>query len=180
MKNKIILFVASIACMLLMMSCSVSPVVEPGVKVKQIDMTVSVPIHRSSLEYFDYVLTYQDNNGEKYTDVVTEGEEDVVTYVRTFSYRELPVMCTMTVEMVPKEGCTSVDAFFFYIPKPYIYPNVYESNASAPDGTDGMDELAPIHVQPMSISEFQDTYGSLFMSACGVYPTDEGYKIINY
>lgn len=35
--------------------------VENNTTVKQIDMTVMVPIHPSSLKYFDYCITYTDN-----------------------------------------------------------------------------------------------------------------------
>ena len=38
--------------------------------VKMIDITEIVPIHVSTLDYFDYVITSQDNTGQEDVDVI--------------------------------------------------------------------------------------------------------------
>lgn len=40
-------------------------------------MAVIVPIHPSSLEYFDYCISYSDNTGEEYRDTVRNAFPDI-------------------------------------------------------------------------------------------------------
>ena len=178
MKKMICLLATLFTCMLLVGSCGNDPGPDPGISVKQVDMTVSVPIHPSSLEYFDYVFQYSDNTGNMTTEII-QTDESSPCYIRTFSYTRIPVSCMATVEMVPKEGCTSVGAFLFYIPKPYIYPNVYESAAPIGSGTpdQDMDGTGLIPIDPMTVEEFQALYGTSFTTVCSVKSGTDGYDI---
>lgn len=108
--------------------------------VKQVEMTVVVPIHPSSLEYFDYVVCYSDNRGTLARDTIhyvrfsdddqTNGNLDNCCYTRTLSYNDLPVTSTITVEMIPVKERSSMVSFNFYTPKPCIFPNVHYSTTS--------------------------------------------------
>ncbi|MDO4950016.1 MAG: hypothetical protein Q4E55_07640 [Bacteroidales bacterium] len=177
---------------------------EPIPSVKQVEMTVVVPIHSSSLEYFDYVVRYSDNystvetdtvryNGievEDYTDMEvgiysakTRGSLDNNDcYTRTFSYDDLPVISTVTVEMIPKKEKSSKASFYFYTPKPYIFPNVHYSITSVKREIPYriMDGLEQIRIDNMSISSFQSVYGTTFLSRCGIYNYADGYEYFFY
>ena len=48
------------------------PPTNGDIPVKQVDMKVVIPIHPSSLEYFDYMVSYTDNSGEEYCDTIAE------------------------------------------------------------------------------------------------------------
>ncbi len=174
--------------------------------IKQVDMTVVVPIHPSSLKYFDYVVRYFDNQGAVHDDTIQGTLGGIVVddwnyvdieitlaatkaasnnnncYIRTFSYANLPVSCNVSVEMIPKKDCTSVESFFFYIPKPYIYPNVYYSETSVPNESPDhvMEGVESIKIDSMTISSFQSTYGTTFSSCCMVRDCLDGYEIFLY
>ena len=143
MKNKILFLMAGVICTFLFGSCEEENNEENlnGFSTaQQVDMTVLVPIHPSSLEYFDYVIHYYDNRGVECRDTIQNpsGGIEVVDwiaangisnncYVRTFSYDDLFVTCSVNVEMIPKKGLTTMDPFYFYIPKPYITPSVHDT-----------------------------------------------------
>ena len=57
MMNKVLFLMASIICTFLLGSCEEDENLGLESPAKQVDMTVLVPIHPSSLEFFDYVLT---------------------------------------------------------------------------------------------------------------------------
>ena len=148
-------------------------------------MTVVVPIHPSSLEYFDYILNYYDSDGKEYADTVRsagDGASPENCYVRTFSYDHIPVTCTMNVRMLPKEGCTSMGAFLFYIPKPYIYPFVTGSSAKFDSGSirHDIENMEALRINPMPLEEFESTYGLNFSSHCGVCDSPTGYETLFY
>lgn len=169
-----------LASMLMLGSCGIDPeAANPDIR--QVDMTVIIPIHPSSLEYFDYAVRYSDNMGQDYDDVVSQaGNGDY--YQRTFSYRSLPVMCSVTVEMVPKEGCTSVGPCAIYPPKPYIYPNVFTSHSSTGRGTPDrdMEGVEPIMIDEMPFETFKSTYGTTFSTHGMVKDSPTGYDTTVY
>lgn len=167
--------------------------------VKQVEMTVVVPIHPSSLEYFNYIVRYSDNRGklcadtvryngievEDYTEEIpslTASNNDDNCYVRTHDYDDLPVTATVTVEMVPRKESSSMVSFNFYTPKPYIFPNVHYSTTSVKRETPYrvMDGLEQIMIDNMSIGSFQAVYGTTFLSRCGVYNYADGYEYFFY
>lgn len=162
---------------------------------QQVDMTVLVPIHPSSLEYFDYVIHYYDNRGVEYRDTIQNpsGGIEVVDwiaangisnncYVRTFSYDDLFVTCSVNVEMIPKKGLTIMDPFYFYIPKPYITPSVHDPKTSVIGETAShiMEGVECIHIDAMDIESFQSTYGRTFSSHCGLTDSYVDYEIFFY
>lgn len=178
---------ASLACILLTWNCSVSPDIDQQPVTQQVDLTILVPIHSSSLEYFDYIICYMDNMGNKQTDTVQNARPALAGnsddfYVRTFSYNDIQISCCTIVEMVPKEGCTTVGPFIFYIPKPYIYANIYTSEIPVPSNP-SYDEIygaGSIMIDQMSVSKFQSTYGTTFQSQCRVYEGSDGIEVKVY
>ncbi len=162
--------------------------------VKQVDMTVVVPIHPSSLEYFDYVIHYYDNQGLECRDTIQGSQGGIVVedsnyvdieddlyntrtaltinncYLRTFSYDNLSVSCTVNVDMLPKMDDAFMEDFIFYIPKPYIFPNVRDS-LTPPENIVPhrfLEEVESIRVEPMTVKSFQDAYGTSYSSQCVV------------
>lgn len=217
MKNKILFLMAGVICTFLFGSCEEDEEYLNGNSTaEQVDMTVVVPIHPSSLEYFDYVIHYYDNRGVEYRDTVQQsgggisvddgqgteyrdtiqnpsGGIEVVDwiaansignncYVRTFSYDDLFVTCSVNVEMIPKKGLTTMDPFYFYIPKPYITPSVHDPKTSVIGETAShiMEGVECIHIDAMDIESFQSTYGRTFSSHCGLTDSYVGYEIFFY
>lgn len=198
MKNKILFLMAGIICTFLFGSCEEENNEENlnGFSTaQQVDMTVLVPIHPSSLEYFDYVIHYYDNRGVECRDTIQNpsGGIEVVDwsaangisnncYVRTFSYDDLFVTCSVNVEMIPKKGLTTMDPFYFYIPKPYITPSVHDPKTSVIGETAShiMEGVECIHIDAMDIESFQSTYGRTFSSHCGLTDSYVGYEIFFY
>lgn len=182
----------------------IKPDLEIIPSVKQVEMTVVVPIHPSSLEYFNYIVRYSDNRGTLEADTVRYngiGVEDYQEetyemisantrsqvgenscYTRTFSYDDLPVTSTVTVEMIPRKESSSIVSFNFYTPKPYIFPNVHYSTTSVKREMPYrvMDGLEQIRIDNMSIGSFQSVYGTTFLSRCGVYNYADGYEYFFY
>ena len=171
--------------LLLVSSCSEGGV-EPDLtapSVKQIDITEAVFYHVSTLEYFDYVVTYQDNKGQEYADVISgDPSATVGCYVKTYSYNELPVTCTAIVELVPKVPETEVVSFKYINPKPSMSANVYYSSNAANDGIDTVlpEGYEQIWIQSMEIGEFLKTYGSWFSSYCRVLEGAGGLQVSSY
>ena len=196
MKNKILFLMAGIICTFLFGSCEEDEEYLNGNSTaQQVDMTVVVPIHPSSLEYFDYVIHYYDNRGVECRDTIQNpsGGIEVVDwiaangisnncYVRTFSYDDLFVTCSVNVEMIPKKGLTTMDPFYFYIPKPYITPSVHDPKTSVIGETAShiMEGVECIHIDAMDIESFQSTYGRTFSSHCGLTDSYVGYEIFFY
>lgn len=91
MKNKFFLLIASVICILMIGSCEnddlpydpiptedqddITVVVPTGAHV---DMTIVVPIHPSTLKYFDYVVHYQDSQGLEHNDTIRENTGGIV------------------------------------------------------------------------------------------------------
>lgn len=206
MKNNVFLLIASIICLLLLGSCAVDSEASSPPSAKQVDMTVVVPIHPSSLEYFDYVIHYYDNRGVECRDTIQGSYGGIVvedwnyvdieitlcatraaltsnnSYVRTFSYDNMFVTCTVTVEMIPKKGITLMDPFYFYVPKPYIFPSVHNPKTSVIGETTNhiMGGVECIRIDSMTVESFQATYGRTFSSHCGLYDSYVGYEIFFY
>ena len=152
--------------------------------VRQIDITEVVPIHESSLEYFDYVLTYQDNDGQTKVDTIRGGSSlNYGCYIQTYSYTKCPVSCMATVEMVPIVPETEVVSFTFIVPKPYLTSNIYYSSSGAADGRGSAlpEGYKEIKIDSMEIGKFLSTYGTTFISTCRVLGEDgEGIQITSY
>lgn len=162
----------------------------------QFEMTVVVPIHPSSLEYFDYVVRYSDNRGTLESDTVRSnsiffaneshatrgGTNNDDCYIRTFAYDDLSLVSTVVVEMIPKEDLSTMVSFNFYTPKPYLFPNVYYSTTTVKRETPYRvtDGLVQTRIDNMSIDSFQKVYGTAFISRCGVYHYSDGYEYFFY
>lgn len=196
--NKYFLLMATAICILLLGSCNddddaISDF--ESVSAKQVDMTVVVPIHPSSLEYFDYVIRYDDNQGVENKDTIQEASDETFAkgrakkaslvndcYIRTFSYDNMHVSCVTSVEMIPKADYEILDSFSFYIPKPYIFPIVRNSTKSDIDWNfNGLPEgVESIWIDSMLLSDFLTTYGTLFSSQCVINNDMVGYEIFFY
>lgn len=163
--------------------------------IKKVSMTVVVPIHPSSIEYFDYIVRYSDNHSTeaadtvRYNGIVVDdfddvrgGLDDSDCYTRTFAYDDFPVTCTVTVEMIPRKERSTMVSFNFYTPKPYIFPNVSYSATTVKRETPYhvMYGLEQMRIDNMSIGSFQSVYGTAFLSRCGVYNYSGGYEYFFY
>ena len=152
--------------------------------VKGIDITEAIPVHESSLEYFEFVATYCDNSGLK--EVVNINDvplNSIDCYVKTYRYNECPVSCMATVELVPKVPESEVVSFTFIIPKPLLYENVHSSSNVESEGVDTVlpESYERIKIESMEIGEFMSKYGTMFSSACTIYEDGEGgVKVISY
>lgn len=176
MKHKVYLLMATALCCLLLAGCDDDDAPNGGENsVKQIDMTVVVPIHPSSLAYFDYAIQYQDNQGAKYNDTVREARAPKAVsasdcYIKTYGYDKAPVVCTVTVKMLPKSDDGIVGPCYFYTPKPLIFSHILYSSPSDVDETQeaNMEDIDRIWIDAMPLSLFQSTYGQIFTSHCTV------------
>ncbi|MBQ0048489.1 MAG: hypothetical protein KBT33_13460 [Prevotellaceae bacterium] len=195
MKYKSILFVVGVLSLLLLCSCEINPAVDSSPSVKQIDITVMIPFEPSSLEYFDNVVRYSDNNGLIQVDTIRKENSGIVVedwqdggsyevyltkcrtgfdnhdcYVKTYSYTSLPVSTSVTVELIPKFSKDSMVSFSFITPKPYIYPNVYFSESSIPKKSINrtLNGINVLRIDSMTIGKFMSIYGDTFTSCCQV------------
>lgn len=67
----------------------------------------------SSLEYFDFVFKYSDNLGKEEEHTIRDDSSlSNGCYVKTYSYRGIPVACRASVELVPKVPGTDGTTFF--------------------------------------------------------------------
>lgn len=157
--------------------------VENGEEVKQIDMTVLVPIHPSSLEYFDYYISYSDNTGEEYRDTVRSVLPDnEIFWIRNFSYKSPYVIFRCETTLVPKVSRDSVVSFSFIIPKPYIFPRVIYKSSSTSGSVNRLD-MEALEIQKydnIRIGSFMSTYGSYFSSTCSVKDSYDGISFMFY
>ena len=146
--------------------------------VKMIDITEIVPIHVSTLDYFDYVITYQDNTGQEDVDVIRYSPMMSSTFMfhKTFSYKDPYVTCSATVELVPKVPESEVATFTFISPKPYLSARVIKSLDGVPDDSDAAlpDGYGEVRIDSMEIGEFLQTYGQTFSSQCRVTEDSDG------
>lgn len=159
------------------------------------DMTVVVPIHPSSLEFFDYVINYRDNQGLVQNDTIQNvgggivvedwATKDALTsdcYIRTFCYNDIPIACYTTVTMIPKGDDGMVGPFSFYIPKPYIFPSIHGSVAPDHGETPNLipEGVECIQIDSMPLSKFQSTYGTTYVSRCSINDSEDGYEVSFY
>lgn len=166
-------------CLLTIASCSKGGQ-EPALQspsIRQVEITEVVPIHSSSLEYFDFAFKYSDNRGreEKYT---IRDDSSLINgcYVKTYSYSGLPVAGSAMVELVPKVPRTDVVSFTFIKPKPYAIPRViFSSSGGTPDieGTrpEGYEDIP---IESMSVDEFLSTYGTTFFTHTMILDSADG------
>lgn len=166
-------------CLLTIASCSKggqeSALQSPSIR--QVEITEVVPIHSSSLEYFDFAFKYSDNLGmeEEYT-IRDDSSLSNGCFVKTYSYRWLPVAGRAIVELVPKVPRTDVVSFTFIKPKPYAIPRVIFSSSG---GTPDIDGTRPggyeeIPVESMSVDEFLSTYGTMFFANTMIVDSADG------
>lgn len=192
---KSFLIIVGVLSTLLLCSCESNPTEDSSPSVKQIDMTVMVPVESTSLEYFDYIVRYSDNNGLVQVDTIRTENSGIVVedwqdggsyeitlaecrtgldnhdcYVKTYSYTSLPVSTNVTVELTSKYSKDSVVSFSFITPKPYIYPNVYFSESSIPKGSinQTLHGINVLRIDSMTICKFLSIYGETFTSCCQV------------
>lgn len=217
MKFKAIIWMAGLMACSLLMGCEEDPAIEGPIaiddingngsgngtsngttnssNVKQVDIKVVVPIHPSSLKYFDYIICYSDNTGEEYRDTLSErrlsdntGEvhrdtirkdnlQDVdIYYTTNFCYKRLPVICRCEVTLVPKVSRDSVVSFSYITPKPFIFSRViFDSHSYTPEtGNANIEEVTVINIDNARIGDFLSTYGSWFCSTCYVKGNYDG------
>lgn len=181
--KKILLLLTALTTLI---SCSEDPIVSDltAPVVKQIDVTVMIPVHSSSLEYFDYVIRYTDNQGQVCNDticarsygiVVEDWQDggsyeitlgsDATTYVRTFSYTTSPVSCMAEVTLIPKTD--GMITCYMYSPKPYLYTNTYYSDLCEPISTDEFEISGAFYVN-MYPDEFESAYGFHYITTAQV------------
>lgn len=160
---------------------------EIGATVKQVDIDVVVPIHPSSLEYFDYCIVYSDNNGKENRDTIVadyggiyvedwnlpeytnntvttkSSLDDYICWRKNFVYKSLPVVCRCEVTLVPKVSRDSVVSFSYIVPKPFIFSHVIFDSDSTYDPIERSD------IEGIEVIKFADIRIGSFMSAYGTY-----------
>ena len=179
------------------------PPTNGDIPVKQVDMKVVIPIHPSSLEYFDYMVSYTDNSGEEYCDTIAErkggltvddwivqeyeaprdksraSQDCDIYYVKNFAYKELPVACRCEVTMVPKVSRDSIVSFSYTIPKPYIFSRViFDSHSYTPQmGNSEIEGVEILKLDSITIGNFLSVYGDWFCSTCRVEGDYDGVSV---
>ena len=154
-------------------------------EVKQVDIKVVIPVHPSSLKYFDYNIIYSDNTGEEYRDTIREGQiQDGadIYYVKNLVYKKLPLICRCEVTLVPKVSRDSVVSFSYTIPKPSIFSRViFNSHSYTPEtGSNDIEGVEVLNLDEIRIGTFLSTYGSWFCSTCSVKKDYDGVNINFY
>ena len=213
MKTKIFntfLCITSMIALLLLQGCDEGlwlgfGAVRNSASVKQVDMAVIVPVHPSSLKYFDYCISYTDNTGIEYRDTIvgnnggiyvddwnvpeytnntapSKASPDNDIYCKkNFSYKSLPVVCRCEIRLVPKVPRDSAVSFSYIIPKPYIFSRVifnahsYDSNVR-PE----IEGLEVMKIENMKIGTFMSAYGSDFVTTCSVKEEYDGISCSSY
>lgn len=175
--------VVGIVALLLTQGCNKEDGTEPGfgtfgsgLPVKQIDIDVCVPIHPSSLEYFDYSISLADNSGEEYRDTVRKSDGRIspenVFWVEYFRYKSLPVICRCEVELIPKVTMDSEVSFSYIEPKPFIYSrvifNAHSSSSYSPTEKPDLEDREVQKIDCMRLGSFLSEYGRIFSSTCTV------------
>ncbi len=205
-----ILYIVGMMALFLLQGCDKENEQEPGIlltneiPVMQVDMRVVIPVHPSSLKYFDYVVCYTDNTGEEYRDTIQEtqggltvddwmdheydfansrdSQDTDILYTKNYCYKTLPVMCKCEVNLLPKVSRDSVVSFCYTIPKPYIFSGViFNSHSYTPqlESTD-VGGITTIKLDPISIDTFMSAYGTRFCSSCIVRSDYDGISTLFY
>lgn len=146
--------------------------------VRQVDIKVVVPIDDSSLEYFDFIIEYYDNNGK--TQKVKVTKEGVIDesnsktplsegnyYIKNYAYDKIPVSCTAKVKLEPKCDMSDIVSFSYYNPKPYFFSRIVFSNysTSAKEFAFNPNKIGErITITDMSVEDFLSKYGREFIS----------------
>lgn len=208
MLHKLISWVISLFVLLPIQGCERKP--DIGVAstavAKQVDMKVVIPVHPSSLKYFDYVVCYSDNSGEEYRDTIREKKGGItvedwiiqeyevtlarsrasqdcdIYYVKNHAYKALPVVCRCEVTLVPKVSRDSVVSFSYTIPKPYIFSRViFNSHSYTPQiGNSDIEGVDILKLDSIRIGTFLSAYGSWFCSTCSVKADYDGIACTFY
>lgn len=154
---------------------------------KQVDMTVIIPIHPSSLKYLDYVINYTDNMGAEHRDTVQESTSEMsfdedFYYTKRYSYTSLPVVCNCEVTLIPKVSRESRVSFAFINPKPYIFNRViFNSHSTTPQiSEEDMRGVDIIKIDDIELGTFLSAYGSYFHSVCAVKIEYDGIQCTFY
>ena len=157
---------------------------ENSISVKQVDMKVVIPIHPSSLDYFDYVVCYSDNTGEEYRDTIsqnvsTQALDEDIYYIKNFVYKSIPVVCRCEVNLLPKVSRDSVVSFSYTIPKPYIFSRaIFDSHSYTPQmGNSEIEGVEILKLDSITIGNFLSVYGAWFCSFCRVEGDYDGVSV---
>ncbi len=156
---------------------------ENSATVRQVDIDVIVPIHSSSLKYFDYCITYTDNEGIEYRDTVRTAspENDVLLWKKDFVYKSLPILCKCETILIPKVSRDSVVSFSYVIPKPYLFSRIiFNSHSYGPNVSPEIGGLNVVKVEDIRIDTFMSAYGSYFVSACSIKEEYDGISCSSY
>lgn len=146
--------------------------------VKQVDIKLVVPIDDSSLEYFDFIIEYYDNNGiTQKVRVTKEGVIDEFNsktplsegnyYIKNYAYDKIPVSCVAKVKLEPKCDMDDIVSFSYYNPKPYFFSRIVFSNysTSAKEFAFDPNKIGErITITDMSVEDFLSKYGREFIS----------------
>ena len=179
--------------------------VENGTTVKQVDMVVVVPVHPSSLEYFDYCIIYSDNTGVENRDTIVGNVGGIIVddwnvpdyanntapskaspdndiyWTKTFSYKSLPVVCRCETRLVPKVPKNTEVSFSYIIPKPYIFSRViFNSHSYDSNVRPEIEGLEVVKIENMEVGTFMSAYGTYFVSACSVKEEYDGISCSSY
>ena len=157
--------------------------VENNATVRQVDIDVNVPIQSSSLKYFDYCITYTDNEGIEYRDTVRNAspDNDVLLWRKGFVYKSLPILCKCETILVPKVSKDSEVSFSYVIPKPYIFSRViFNSHSYTPVLGPEIEGVETVKIDNMRIGTFLSAYGSFYVSTCSVKEEYDGISCSSY
>lgn len=149
---------------------------------RQVDITEIVPIHSSSLKYFDFAIRYMDNTGREQRDTVREGASlSRDCFMRTFSYTEYAVACNAVVELIPQVPVDEVVSFTFIIPKPFLIPLIQSSSKRGAASTEDFNSkwYEEISIDSIPMDEFLTKYGRIFTSSCQVLEDYDGIQIVS-
>ena len=171
--------IPAVPCLMTMASCSEDWMKQllPDLTSRQVDITEIIPIHSTSLKYFDYAVQYTDNTGREHRDTVREGASlSGDCFMRTFSYDRYFVACTAIVDLVPRVPVHELASFTFIKPKTYLLP----IGPKDVDISSHPEWFENIPVESMQIEEFLSTYGRVFSSSCSIFETYDGPEIDTY
>lgn len=135
---------------------------EDDAMVKQVDVKVIVPIHPSSLEFFDYCVFYSDNLGMEYRDTIRNSSPDDYYWMKNYSYKTLPILCACEVYLIPKVPRDSEVSFSYIIPKPCFFSRVLFDYHSISDWNEipNIEGLEILNFDEIKIGSFLSSYGN--------------------
>lgn len=118
---------------------------------RQVDITEIVPIHSSSLKYFDFAIRYY------------------------------AVACNAVVELIPQVPVDEVVSFTFIIPKPFLIPLIQSSSKRGAASTEDFNSkwYEEISIDSIPMDEFLTKYGRIFTSSCQVLEEYDGIQIVS-